>query len=340
MDYEPLVGVTRGGLDESVHYGGIVVADAEGKILAGAGSPQATSFLRSSAKPLQGLPLIASGAADHFALTPAEIAIILGSHNGEPRHVETVRSILSKIGMTENDLMCGAHAPYHRPTAKALTRAGKSPSVLHNNCSGKHAGMLALALFRKQPPEGYFEASHPVQVEILEAVSAITRVPRARISIAVDGCTVPTFAIPLAASAAAYARLMEPEPLGPALARAARRAVEAMIAHPEMVAGEGRLDTDLMSRGAGALIAKAGAEGNYAIGFRRKGMGYGLTLKVADGNNDRARTAIVLRAVRDLGLLSDEKADSLASAHLPPIKDRRDRIVGHVETRFHLDMKA
>jgi L-asparaginase II len=336
MSYELLVAITRGDLDESVHFGAVVVADAEGKVLASAGSPGTVTFLRSTAKPLQALPLLESGAADHFRLTPSETAIAIGSHGGEPRHVETVRGILAKIGLSEEFLMCGAHPPYHKPSARALEQENRRPSALHNNCSGKHAGMLALAKFRGEPPEGYFRPEHAVQREILEAVAAMTKVPRDTIHLAIDGCSAPTFGVPLEAAAGAFARLMEPDGYPSGLRYAARRAVEAMVSHPEMVAGEGRLDTDLMTASRGALIAKAGAEGFYGVGFHKGGHGYGIAFKVADGESERARTAMVLRALQDLEIMDAPRLDEVAAAHLPQIKNRRGVVVGKVEARFHL----
>ncbi len=336
MPYEPLVAVMRGELEESVHYGAVTVADAAGRIEACVGVADAVTFMRSSAKPLQAIPLLESGAADHFRLTPAEIAVVIGSHNGEPRHVEAVRSILSKIGISEDSLMCGTHAPYHRETAKALEREAKRATAIHNNCSGKHAGMMALALFRGQPVEGYYRPEHAVQKEILASVALFAGVEPGAIRIAVDGCSVPTFGISLAAAATAYARLMQPEQFPGATRYAAHRAVEAMMAHPEMIAGEGRIDTDVMNAGKGELIAKAGAEGFYTVGFRRGGKGHGLALKIADGNNDRARTATLLRALGDLGILTAGKLASIAEAHLPPITNRRNLAVGSVEACFHL----
>lgn len=336
MSYAPLVSVTRGDLDESVHYGAVAVADVEGRVVASAGDPGTVTYMRSSAKPLQVIPLIESGAADHFRLTPSEIAVAIGSHSGEARHVETVKSILSKIGLAEDFLMCGTHAPFHRPTAKRLEAEGQRPSLLHSNCSGKHAGMLALARFRGFPPEGYFRAEHAVQREILDAVASLAGLAPSSILLGGDGCTVPTFGVPLAAAATAYARLMEPDRFPSARRYAARRAVEAMTAHPEMVGGEGRLDTDLMTASDGQLIAKAGAEGFYAVGYRREGKGYGLVLKVSDGDNDRARSAILIRALADLDLLTEEKIAALRAAHLPPVKNRRGAAVGAIEARFRL----
>jgi len=176
----------RGELEESTHYGAIAVADVEGQVVASVGSAGTVTYMRSSAKPLQAIPLIESGAADHFRLTPAEIAVAIGSHSGEPRHLDTVRSILTKIGLGEDSLMCGTHVPFHRETARRLEAEGKRPTVLHSNCSGKHAGMLALALFRGETPEGYFRPEHAVQKEILETVAAISGVEPSRIRIGVE----------------------------------------------------------------------------------------------------------------------------------------------------------
>ena len=236
--------------------------------------------------------------------------------------------------------MCGTHPPFHKPTAKRLEAEGKRPSVLHSNCSGKHAGMLALALFRGSPPEGYFRPEHVVQHEILDAVAAISGVDARSIRIGVDGCTVPTFGLTLAAAATAYARLMEPHRFSTQRRYAAHRAVEAMVAHPEMVGGEGRLDTDIMTAVGGDLIAKAGAEGFYSVGFRRDGRGYGIALKVSDGDNNRARTGMLLRALADLDLLPADRITAFAAEHLPAIKNRRGAVVGSVDTRFRLEMRA
>jgi L-asparaginase II len=334
--YAPLVAVMRSDLEESTHHGAIALADADGTILASEGSPEAVTFLRSSAKPLQAIPLLASGGADHFRLTPAEVAIVIGSHNGEPRHLEAVRSVLHKIGMSESALMCGVHPPYHRETAHALERQGQRPTEIHNNCSGKHAGMLALALFRGEPTEGYFRSEHAVQKEITAAVALFAGLAPDALRLGIDGCTVPTFGMSVGAAATAYARLMDPDRFEAPVRAAAHRAVEAMLVHPEMVGGEGRLDTDLMNAAEGRLVAKAGAEGFYAIGYRREGRGFGLAFKIADGNNDRARTAVLLRALEDLDLLSAQKLGAIAADHLPEIQTRRKTRAGSVTARFTL----
>jgi L-asparaginase II len=326
----PLVEVWRGDLVESVHWGGIAVADPRGRTLRAHGDPQASTFLRSAAKPVQVLPVIAGGAVERFRLTEAEIAVMIGSHGGEPMHVEAVRSILDKIGLPESALQCGAHAPFHRPSAQFLREAGRRPSALHNNCSGKHAGMLALARILDAPPERYLEESHPVQRRIREAVGALAGVAPGAIPTAVDGCSAPTFALSLAAAATLYARLVEPKDLPADLAEAAPRAVAAMRRHPEMVAGTDRLCTDLMRASDHGLIAKIGAEGFYGLAWVLDGRGFGAALKIGDGDGDRARPAAALALLRAEGALSAAAAEGLADRHAPPLRNHRGLVVGRL----------
>jgi L-asparaginase II len=326
----PLVEVWRGGLVESVHCGGIAVADARGRTLRAHGDPQASTFLRSAAKPAQALPVIAAGAVERFRLTEAEIAVIIGSHGGEPMHIEAVGSILEKIGLPESALQCGAHAPFHRPSAQFLREAGRRPSALHNNCSGKHAGMLALARMLQAPVERYLEEGHPVQRRIREVIGLLSGTPADEIPAAVDGCSAPTFALSLAAAATLYARLVEPQGLPADLAAAATRAVAAMRHHPEMVAGTDRLCTDLMRAGEHGLIAKIGAEGFYGLAWLEEGRGRGAALKIGDGEGDRARPAAALALLRAEGVLPAAAADALVDQHAPPIRNHRGLVVGRL----------
>jgi len=322
--------VRRGGRLESVHHGAVVVADARGRVVQAHGDPGEVTFLRSSAKPVQVLPLIASGAAERAGFTDAQIAVMIGSHGGEPMHVEAVRSILARIGVSEEALQCGAHPPFYRPAARALREAGASPTALHNNCSGKHAGMLALAKSLGAPLDTYLDPGHPAQLKIRDAMVSLSGLPPDAIPIAVDGCSAPTYAIPLSAAAGVYARLMEPEALPGPLKAACRRAVGAMRAHPEMVAGTDRICTVLMREGACDLVAKIGAEGFYGLGFRREGRGFGIALKVADGNDERARPVAVIECLRRLAILSDPGAEALAARFVGPLRNHRGTVVGEV----------
>ena len=334
--YRPLVEVWRGPLVESIHHGAVVVADDEGRVLLAHGSPRIATFLRSSAKPVQALPLLASGAAERFGFDDRQIAVMIGSHGGEPFHVETVRSILARIGLDEEALRCGAHPPYYRPAAEALRAAGTPPAAIHNNCSGKHAGMLALAVALGAPVDSYLEETHPAQRRIREAVSLLSGVPPSEIATAVDGCSAPTFALPLQAAAALYARLLAPGRLEEPWGRAARRATEAMRRHPEMVAGTGRLCTVLMERGRLGLVAKIGAEGFYGFGFVEGGRGRGVALKIADGEGERSRPAAAIAALETLGLLDAEAATDLRDRFVPLLRNRRGLEVGRVVATLSL----
>ncbi|MEE9471152.1 MAG: asparaginase, partial [Gemmatimonadota bacterium] len=208
--YVPLVEIVRGDVVESVHHGAISIVTDAGLSLAAAGDPATVTFLRSAAKPIQILPLLAEGAADRFGLTAEEIAVIIGSHGGESRHLDTVRSILKKTGLDESALRCGIHSPMHPPAARELRAGGREPTVLHKNCSGKHAGMLALAVALGAPVETYLEPDHPVQVRIRSAIQTFADLPDGGLKMAVDGCSAPTFALTLDRAALTFARLLAP----------------------------------------------------------------------------------------------------------------------------------
>jgi L-asparaginase II len=334
-----LVEVTRGSITESRHYGHLLITDGGGHVLALHGSPQVITFLRSSSKPQQTVPLVATGAADRFGFTDAEIAVACGSHNGEALHTEAVASMLGKIGLDESALHCGAHEPYGKEAAEELKRRGEQPSALHNNCSGKHAAMLALALYLKAPLENYEEAEHPVQQLIARTVAEFSGLPVGEMGIGVDGCSAPNFAVPVRAMALMYARLVRPPAFfDDATRAAAARVVKAILAHPEMVEGVGELDTELMRAGRGRLVSKVGAEGVYTAGVlpcERFPEGLGVAFKIEDGDKgDRARSPIAVEVIRQLGLL--EESEALEKFARPVIHNHRGDDVGKVVTAFEL----
>jgi L-asparaginase II len=341
--YVPLVEIRRGELLESLHHGAIAVVDSEDRPIASAGDPATVIVLRSAAKPAQVLPVLESGAAERFGFREEEVAVMIGSHNGEEVHLRAVRSILGKIGLGEEALKCGPHAPFHHPSAMRLQEIGAAPSSLHNNCSGKHAGMLALAVHLGAPVASYLEEDHPVQVRIRAAVETLAGLGAGGAGTAIDGCSAPTFAVPLRAAALMYARLAElgdaaasVASLSSGIAAAARRAVAAMRNHPEMVAGSDRLCTVLMRIGRGGLIAKVGAEGVYGLGFRRDGRGIGVALKIADGEGQRARFGAALEALRQLDALSEDDAAELRSRFAGELRNHRGLRVGKIATVFVL----
>ncbi len=274
----PLAALFRGGLTESLHRGRYAVCDADGSLLDSGGGVDELVYIRSSAKPSQALPLVASGAADALGLADEEIAVACGSHSGEEPHLEAVRSILDKAGLSEDDLQSGAHPPLHAPAGEFLGRSGRSPRSIHGNCSGKHAGMLALCAHRGWDTESYRDPGHPAQRLILEAVRGMCGVGESEIRPGGDGCGAPAFALPLPALAAGFARLASGRGAPEELSGAAERVRRAMRENPFMAAGSGRFDTRLMRES--VVLCKSGAEGVFAAGLPE---GVGIAIKVSDG---------------------------------------------------------
>jgi L-asparaginase II len=332
----PLVEVTRGEEIESLHRGVVVVADASGRMVKGIGNSEFVTFLRSAAKPLQLIPLLESGAAARFGFTDRELAVIAGSHNGEDFHLQAVASILAKIGLSAEALHCGIHYPFDRIASQRLREAKEGPSVLHNNCSGKHAGMLALALHKGHSIEDYERPGHPVQQAILQNIADFAGMEPRKVILAVDGCGAPTFALPLRRVALAYARLVDPRGFPPSRREACRRVVQAMRSHPEMIGGStGRLETELMRLKPNTLVAKAGAEGYFALGISREEGGWGIAMKIEDGS-PRGRNPVVIEALYQLGFLKREDLKRLSIYYRPPVKNRHGRVVGEIRARFRL----
>ncbi len=332
---ETLVEVWRGGCVESEHRGAIAAVDAQGRLLAHVGEVDLTSYLRSSAKPFQLLPLIESGAADRLGLTDRELAVIAGSHSGEPRHLEAVQSILDKIGLGDSALHCGSHVPFNPEAAKALKAANQAASVLHNNCSGKHAGMLAQAIDRGWSTADYLDPQHPVQLGIRRRLAQLADLDFDAVGVGVDGCSAPCFALPLRSAALAFARLAEAaESKAVPLARVA----QVMIAYPEMVAGEGRLDTDLMRAASGRLFSKSGAEGFHGVGvLARDGRpAFGVAWKIGDGDGKRGGHPAIIEALWQLGVLDAAALAGLQSYHRWPLTNHRGLVVGEVRPHFKL----
>ena len=338
---EPLVEVTRGGLTESRHRGHIVAVEPDGNIVAYLGSPHTVTFLRSSAKPFQALPLLTSGAADAFGFTDREIALACASHNGEPIHTELATSMLEKIGLGMEALKCGIHEPYGIEAAGKLRQLGQAPNVLHNNCSGKHAGMLAVAKHTGAPTENYNLAENPVQKAIAEAMSQFCDVAVTDMSVGIDGCAVPVFGITVKAMALAYARLVSPPHTFDKSTRdACARIVRVMSAYPELIGGtSNRLDTAIMRAAPGRLISKVGAEGVYTAGIlpcEEWPQGLGLALKIEDGDDHRARPTVVVETLRQLGVFRDEALEAVSQYAFFPVRNRPGEVVGEVHAEFTL----
>jgi L-asparaginase II len=295
------------------------------------GDPALVVYARSALKPFQALPLVTDGAAAQFGLSAKELALCCASHGGEPRHVEAARSILRKIGVEEEALACGPHLPLHEGTARAMRQSGHEPTRIHNNCSGKHAGMIALARARGWPTAGYHRAEHALQQLLQEEIAGWMQVPAEEIATAIDGCGVPTYALPLHRLAHGFGRLAAAARRGE---EAPRRIVEAMVEWPEYVGGTDRLCTQLMRATDGRIFAKVGAEGVYCAGI--PGAELGIALKVEDGAT-RASEPALLAVLRNLGLLSDEDMATLARWAEPDIANTRGERVGAIRANVRLE---
>src|SRR6266513_2332797 len=299
----------RGSILESRHRVHVAVVDASGKVVAQAGDPAYTTFWRSAAKPFQAVPLLEDGVVQRFELTRQDLALACASHSSERGQVALVREFLQRVGCAEHDLMCGAHRPLADAVAKDYETRGVHLTAVYSNCSGKHTGMLGLAKHHGWPTEFYARVEHPVQQRCLKAVADYTDVAAKEIGVAVDGCGVACFALPLRNMALAYTRI--PSPI-----------LEAMVVHPELIAGEGRPCTDMMRAHPGRVVAKVGAEGVYSASLIREELG--ITLKVEDGHSLAAALAIAA-VLAELGL-EPQPASLLAK----PITNSRAETVGEM----------
>lgn len=322
-----LAEVTRGSAVESRHFGHVVVVDASGKVVFAAGDPERPIYPRSALKPLQALAGAARGTVEAFDLSDPELAVICASHAAEPRHRAAVARILVKVGATEAHLRCGPHPVPHEPSRDELIRAGRAPTPIYSNCSGKHSGMLALARVLGAPLAGYWEAEHPVQREIQRVLAAACGTDLQRLEWGTDGCGVPTYLMPLRELALGFARLADPAGLEDRDAAAARRITAAMNAAPGMVRGEGGFDTVAMEAFPGVLACKGGAEGCQAVAVLTVGLG--VAVKVDDGS-PRAVPAIALAVLRKLGVLPERLPERLEAFARPLVLNTRDQVVGEI----------
>lgn len=315
---EVAVEVVRGGRVESRHRVDACVVDAAGRVRLARGGIEEPIYPRSAIKPFQALALVETGAADACGVSEAELALACASHGGEPMHVQSVASWLARLGLEERHLACGPHPPMHAASAAALIARGERPTRLHNNCSGKHTGLLATCLHRGWPVEGYVRPDHPVQRCIAAALARAAGLPAVEAP-GIDGCSLPAFVMPLRSLAVAGARLAAD---GGALGRIGR----AMRARPELVAGTGRLCTALMSA-VPQVIAKTGAEGVFLAAVPEQGLG--IALKARDGATRAAEVAL-LALLGHLGLIPEPASQALAPFAQPVLRDWNGVIAGEV----------
>jgi L-asparaginase II len=341
-----IVETLRGAIVESRHRVSVAAVDADGELIAWTGDPDLVTYWRSCAKLVQVLPLLTDGAAAALGITDAEIAVACASHNGEPRHIEVVEGLLRKAGCTENDLACGPHSSLSPAVARALAERGERPRKIHSNCSGKHAGMLALARFHGWPTADYRRPGHPVQRRLLAEVARWTGVPEPRLGQGVDGCGVVSFALPLRNMALAYARLgvgfqvsgvgvsqaghRTPD-TGHLLSEAAERVIRSILADPFLVAGTGRLCTEVISGSGGRVLAKIGADGVYCVAIPEARLG--VALKVEDGDVESARPALLAT----LEALAPGVVHVAESFRAPVIRNTLGEEVGHLAANIVLE---
>ncbi len=323
----PYVYVTRGALVESVHHVIACATDATGAVVLAYGDVDALVYLRSAAKPFIAASVVASGAADRFGFDAREIALVAASHNGEPEHAAAAASILRKIGLDVRALQCGAHAPSDESAAAALAARGEVPSALHNNCSGKHAGILALCVHLGLDPRTYLAADHPAQQTILAFCARMTGDDPARMPLAVDGCGIPVFATSMRRAALAFARFAAPTGIAPSDARALEIVRAAMTSQPFYVGGTGRFDSALPVATQGRIAGKAGAEGVH--GDALADVGLGLALKIVDGTR-RAVPPATIALLGELGALDPTARAALSEFASPEVANVAGRIVGKI----------
>lgn len=329
---EILMEYTRGKHVENIHRGDIVVVDCNGKILSEIGNARLPMFWRSAAKPFQALPFVKSGGMEKYGLTDEELAILVSSHSGEEFHVNLIRGILKKLGLTEDALDCGAIRPMSGKAFKNLIQHGEKPQQVHNPCSGKHTQILALALMNGIPIDGYTDPNHPAQKMIFEHVAMSSSMKEEDLDIGIDGCGVPVFYLPIYNMSLAYARLGSPH-LGDwgEYESAAKRIRDSMSRYPSVLSGSGRVDEAVSQITNGRIIAKCGADAVYCITVKDANMG--ITFKIEDGSY-QATTPMVIGVLKWLDLLTKDERQELDSKYPPILRNIRGDVIGTIEMKF------
>ena len=323
-----LVEVWRGNLVESRHRAIAAVVDADGHVVKAWGDIEKPIYGRSSIKPLLAIPLVESGAADAFGLGEREIALACASHNGEKGHVDAVNAWLAKIGLDAEHLECGAHFPYHEPSLHEMLRGGLTPTRAHNNCSGKHSGFLSTAVHLKEKTKGYINYEHSVQQRLLGILEQMCGQNLGDVPRGIDGCGIPTIAIPVGHHALGMAKMADTKGLSPSRAAACARILTAMSHEPWYVAGTGRFCTDVMKVTGTKAAIKTGAEGVYMGALPE--LGLGICLKVEDGNG-RGAEVVMGQLLRHFGIIDASQAEQLKQSLTPTLKNWAGTAVGSIK---------
>ena len=319
---------TRGEQPESVHKGIAVVCNSQGDLIHAWGDPSQIIMPRSTLKPLQALPLIETEAAERYKLSDAELTLACASHRGTDDHTVSVKQWLTRLGLSENDLECGAHPPRNEATLHAMIRNGETPSPLHNNCSGKHAGFLTTALHMNEPTKGYIKLEHPCQQRSIQIINEVCDIDVIQFPIGFDGCSFPVVSMPIYNLALGMARFANPESLPKERKHAIEQLQHAIANNPLMIDGPGRFASDIITATKGSILAKSGAEGSFvAIVPQAK---LGIAVKIIDGS-PRAATVALGWILQQLDLL-DQAAQNQLNEHLrPTLTNCNGIIVGHIE---------
>lgn len=325
-----LVEVYRNHVLESFHRGVVCVVDQNDNIIYSEGDVQQICYPRSALKLIQVLPLLEHGGMEHFGFTLEEIAIMCGSHNGEPEHQQVVNSILQKIGLNKDYLFCGPQYPSDKKTANTLIKTDEKPHHIHNNCSGKHAGFLAYAVLRGWDTKNYIDPQHPMQQEILQTTAEMYQYPKEKMVIAYDGCSAPIFSVPVYNQAIGYKNLVHPAQFSPQRQKACATIVEAVSKYPYMVAGRGRYCTDLMQVTAPRIIGKTGAEGVFCMALTQEKIG--VAIKVDDGKM-LPQYNVAQRFVEATGIFSAEQLATLKHHQSAEITNFNKFVTGEIKPR-------
>lgn len=324
---------TRGNTTESIHRGHICVIDKDKKIISHLGDPLYYTFFRSAAKPVQAMSVILSGAYKKFDISKKELALMCASHYGENQHIETLFTTLSKIGFKESDLLCGKTTSYKYSIALEHARNNKEFSERYNDCSGKHAGMLAICKMLNLSTDDYLNEDHLLQKEIKRIIAYMSEYPENKISLGVDGCSVPVFAMPLYNMAVSYINLIKETLPDQNYSDATKTIVQAMTEYPEMIAGTDGFCTELIKAGKGRIIAKLGAEAVYCIAFKEPECA--LAFKIEDGNKE-VLPPVIMETLIQLDLLRVEEYQALVGFHKPLIRNTSNKVTGQCLPDFKL----
>ncbi len=326
---EIILQYTRAGHVENIHRGDVVAVNCRGELLKEFGNGRLPMFWRSAAKPFQALAFVKNGGLEKYGLTDRELALLVSSHSGEPFHVELVEGILAKLGLSTAALNCGAARPMSGRANAELIKKGERPQAVHNACSGKHSQILALCQMMGLPVEGYIKPDHPAEKVIFQHVAMASCMPEDKLEIGIDGCGVPVFYLPLDHMARAYARLGSPDKGDwGEYEQAAFTIRDAMAAHPDALAGTGRIDTAVSQITGGRIIAKIGADAVYCMAVRDEDMG--IAFKVEDGSYGAVNHA-VLAVLKYMDVLTRDEYEQLAAKYPPVLKNHRGDVIGTIE---------